>query len=393
MRKISLLLFLGILLCPIYILASYVNSDDVRNANYIAKKGIINFQSDEKKYRLESDILRQEVISMALKIKWISFPSDYICQKYFRDVIQNDWACRAIELGMKNSIISRNNTVARPHDSVTKAEALAMLMGAAGIQIDAEQCRKWKSELTDTNDWQSCVFITAYQKYLIDNVNSDLTFEPNKILKRYEVFDIWARILRYKEGKFPDLLWIWSENHDFYILFRDYRHLPDKMILGYIGPDNKIIYLHDSFPARSPDYRAFPWIKWTNTIYISWTIDDCDSSFKCTKFTSNIYEYNVVKHTWKIIFSENTTEKSEENEFYYWSMHRFIEKEGSKWIMYKIWIDSSPGPCFEPILGDNLLVFDFKNISAGMQKYSVWKELYNKHLAEQEACSRDLFGS
>jgi S-layer homology domain len=60
-------------------------------------------------------------------MKGVELPTDYKCKKYFSDVTSDGWVCRAVELAADNGIISRSNTKFRPLDSVTRAEALAML--------------------------------------------------------------------------------------------------------------------------------------------------------------------------------------------------------------------------------------------------------------------------
>ena len=84
---------------------------------------------------MDNKILRQEVIAMALKIKWIIIPTNTPCKKYFADATKNDWVCRAVELAADNGIITRSNKYANPGKYVTRAEALAMMMKAGWIEI------------------------------------------------------------------------------------------------------------------------------------------------------------------------------------------------------------------------------------------------------------------
>jgi hypothetical protein len=72
---------------------------------------------------------------MALKVKGVTLPENYTCKKYFADATKNDWICRAVELAADNGIISRSTKYANPGKSVTKSEALAMVMKAGGIVI------------------------------------------------------------------------------------------------------------------------------------------------------------------------------------------------------------------------------------------------------------------
>ena len=119
-----------------FIISSFgYTNEDTSNANYLADQRIVTKQTTTTGYRLDDKILRQEVIGMALKIKGITLPENYTCKKYFADATKNDWVCRAVELAADNGIITRSNKYANPGKSVTRAEALAMVMSAGGIAI------------------------------------------------------------------------------------------------------------------------------------------------------------------------------------------------------------------------------------------------------------------
>jgi hypothetical protein len=89
---------------------------------------------------------------MALKVKGITLPENYKCKKYFADATKNDWVCRAVELAADNGIITRSNKYANPGKDVTRAEALAMVMKAAGIQYT--QNVKSTGYKASTPQWQ-----------------------------------------------------------------------------------------------------------------------------------------------------------------------------------------------------------------------------------------------
>jgi protein-disulfide isomerase len=108
---------------------------DISNAQYLANNAIIKTQKSPILYRMDDYILRQEVIGIALKMKWITLPENYSCRKYFSDATTDDWVCRAVELAADNGIISRANTRARPTDKVTRAEALAILLKTGRVSL------------------------------------------------------------------------------------------------------------------------------------------------------------------------------------------------------------------------------------------------------------------
>lgn len=134
MKKIFLVFSLFSFLFSLDFTFSYTDND-LSNAQYLAKQGIVQPRKHPSLYRLDDLILRQEVIGMVLKIKGVTLPEKYTCKNYFADVTQDEWVCRAIELAADNGIISRENKNARPRDTVTRAEALAMLLKTGKVSL------------------------------------------------------------------------------------------------------------------------------------------------------------------------------------------------------------------------------------------------------------------
>jgi hypothetical protein len=64
--------------------------------------------------------------------------TEYTCKKVFQDVSAlkpNEWICRSVELAAENGIVSSANKKFNPESNITRAEALAILMKAAGIKV------------------------------------------------------------------------------------------------------------------------------------------------------------------------------------------------------------------------------------------------------------------
>lgn len=61
----------------------------------------------------------------------MALPENYQCKGYYTDTRSNGWICRAIEIAADHGIISRNNMQARPHDPITRAESLAIMIKAS----------------------------------------------------------------------------------------------------------------------------------------------------------------------------------------------------------------------------------------------------------------------
>ena len=163
MKKILLLS----LFCSL--IAWSYTQNDVNHANYLAQGNIVVDQSaDPTKYRLDDSILRQEIIGMMMKSNKGPFLlQDYTCQGYYSDAIfssqhRDSWVCRAAEAAADEGIISRENKRLRPRDSVTRAEALAILLKAANMQI---QEYNGISKFADTAlAWQINVVNTALSR-------------------------------------------------------------------------------------------------------------------------------------------------------------------------------------------------------------------------------------
>lgn len=169
------------------------NSIAQNDADILADNWIINKQSNQSAYNLKSNVLRQEVIWMAMKLGKFDLPNDYICQGVFSDVSgtkPNNWACRAIEVGVSNGIVSSLNKTFRPESFITRAEALAILMKSAGIVVADSNGVTQFSDVKES--WQINVVNTALNNGFIDLTTS---FYPNKNATRGEIFNMAKRIL------------------------------------------------------------------------------------------------------------------------------------------------------------------------------------------------------
>lgn len=115
------------------VLAFAYTQTAVDNANFLAGKGIVTKQSDEKLYRLDDYITRAELVGISLKLKGTTLPENYQCKKYFSDVTANDWICRAVEIAADEGLISRTNKTFNPQRNITRSESLAIILKASGL--------------------------------------------------------------------------------------------------------------------------------------------------------------------------------------------------------------------------------------------------------------------
>jgi len=190
----SLILLSWITLSLNYICFGYTNTD-INIANNLAINNIIIDQSSSpNNYNLDDKILRQEVIGIALKIKWIDLPGDYSCKKYFSDTSKNDWVCRAVELAADYWIVTKLNRSIRPRDSITKAEALAIIMNAGDVQYSKNVIRTGYP--LNTSQWQIDILEWAVNMWIISTAN---WFNLNNKALRKEVFEFANNVLNLEE--------------------------------------------------------------------------------------------------------------------------------------------------------------------------------------------------
>lgn len=110
---------------------------DVGTADYLAERGIIrDYRHEVSGYRLEAAVSRQEVVGIAMKMAGKTAPEGYNCQGYFSDAKfaknhPDAWVCASLEMAANDGIVSRANAKFRPKASITRIEALAIIMKAA----------------------------------------------------------------------------------------------------------------------------------------------------------------------------------------------------------------------------------------------------------------------
>lgn len=166
------------------------------------------------KYRLDDTISRQEVVGIALKISDIPVASDHVCKGYFSDTTfdpshRDAWVCASVETAADEGLVSRSKSRFRPRDSITRAEALAIMMNASGIFITKNVTITYDDQPTSLAyktgipQWQIDLIESAHVNNIIDayadGSTPDLAFLPNALATRAEVFAFAARIKEVKD--------------------------------------------------------------------------------------------------------------------------------------------------------------------------------------------------
>jgi len=141
------------------VMAAYTS---LEAANKLAEQGIIVDQStNPANYRLGDTITRWEMAKVAANLAGIE--PNTSCEGKFADVSAtnpNNWVCGYVEALLENSMISANSKF-RPSDTVSKAEALKMVMSATWV------------EPTDNSDWRIAYVESAVENGIIDTAFTD----------------------------------------------------------------------------------------------------------------------------------------------------------------------------------------------------------------------------
>ncbi len=155
MKKIFLVIFFFVF--TIWWVSGYTSNQFLAAKN-LWERGIIIKQESLQLYRLDETMTRKEFMKVLAQQVWDKIENE--CDYEFRDV-KNDWGCKYIEWAMKKSFIAQDSYF-RPNESMTKAEAMKLVLQARGI-----------SRTQKTSDWRIDDMQTAYEKWIIDSTYSD----------------------------------------------------------------------------------------------------------------------------------------------------------------------------------------------------------------------------
>lgn len=161
-------------------------------AEYLADKKVIVRQRPVENYRLDSQVLRQEIVGIVIRLTQLNFrdisrndlPDPYTCENIFVDVhqdIPNTWVCRAAEIAAKAGIITTSNAHFRPQDPITRAESLAMIFSATKIL-----------PAITTNPWQDGIMQQAIDLGVLPETDVD----PDEFITRWEVFYMISQVTK-----------------------------------------------------------------------------------------------------------------------------------------------------------------------------------------------------
>jgi len=148
----------GMLIAPMLMGTGFAAKTELESAQKLATMGVINSGSSAADFGLSNTITRKEMMKVILNLSGKSVPDT--CKGTFSDVA-NDWGCKYIEAGLANGFIAANASF-RPDDTISKAEAMKLVLGARGIE-----------KSVSTSDWQADWMNTALENGLIASSYSD----------------------------------------------------------------------------------------------------------------------------------------------------------------------------------------------------------------------------
>lgn len=177
--------------------ASHAAYTELSAANKLAAEGVIVDQSaNPAEYRLGQNVLRQEAVGVAGRIKGV-IPTtpveDYDCQDVYSDV-DEDWVCRAAELAATAKIVDPVATGYKfnPKRDVTRYEAMVMMMKSACLNP------------VELGEGDTHVEQTASAAAAAGVIASADAFDPNRAATRGEVFLYAAELWDYSNAN-PDM--------------------------------------------------------------------------------------------------------------------------------------------------------------------------------------------
>jgi len=119
-------IIVGTLMIPMFIGSGFAAKTELESAMKLSEMGVINSGASASDFGLSQTITRKEMMKVVLNLSGKSVPDT--CNGDFSDVA-NDWGCKYIEAGLANGLIAANASF-RPDDTISKAEAMKLVLGA-----------------------------------------------------------------------------------------------------------------------------------------------------------------------------------------------------------------------------------------------------------------------
>lgn len=151
---------------------------------------ITNWYSDGT-FRPENKTTRAEYLKIVLKAMWEDYSSEDTSDLKFEDVEKNTWVAKAVKKAAALWIITTENTKFRPNDTISRAEAMKMLLKAFGIETPEVA----KSSFSDVTGWAVKYVEKAKIMWIIA---ANTTFRPTESITRAEVSKVVVKTMELK---------------------------------------------------------------------------------------------------------------------------------------------------------------------------------------------------
>lgn len=158
--------------------------EDVDKSDYICNI-ILNLKSEwiitpDSNFNPDKFISRAELLWIILKSAQIPaiFYNDYV----FDDINEKDWWSPAVSTAKKLWYISRENKKFNPDKSITRAEALQIIMNIKGVKLSFDKNQTYED--INEKDWWTPAVTTAKKLGYISQINDK--FNPSSTISRHE---------------------------------------------------------------------------------------------------------------------------------------------------------------------------------------------------------------
>jgi subtilisin family serine protease len=142
---------------------------------------------DIAKLKPSAPASRLSAVTLWLALSNTTLADVYVCRGWYVDIgLTPSYACQVIEEAAKKQLITRANTLFRPSDTLSRAEAYAILMKSICIVPDGS-----------SPDWQTNIARKAREHGF--TVRDSETFEPERPLLVSEMYAIVSQMVKYRE--------------------------------------------------------------------------------------------------------------------------------------------------------------------------------------------------
>lgn len=161
----------------------------------LAAAGIVAGYADGS-FKPEKSASRAEYLKIVLRAMNVDYSNADVSKLTFKDVEKDSWMAKVVVKAAELNMIDASNKNFRPNSQISRAEAMKMLINAAGIQTND----KAVSEFNDVKGWAVKYVQKAKELGIVNgqNVNGKVLFRPADNITRAEVSKIVVKTMEQK---------------------------------------------------------------------------------------------------------------------------------------------------------------------------------------------------